>query len=195
LPHAPAPQRRKAEHTSKKCVKIPFASASQKNFQPRQFNHSPKGNDTMITEVTDLGDGIEGYRTFTLAFSPGAKLVHKLAAGPLTSTKPASHTPIPVQNGQPFHAATPIGDHLGDDNKPAYASLNAIQNAARVGDYGFCLDAVASGALKPDIKLRGVAAWKTGPSANEAANKLAQLWAKHQATLQDNRKIQTGHRL
>jgi hypothetical protein len=49
-----------------------------------------------------------------------------------------------VQNGQPFHAAMPVGDHLGDDNKPAYASLNAIQNAARVGDYGFCLDAVAA---------------------------------------------------
>ena len=150
----------------------------------------------MITEVIDLGNGLEGYRTYQLAFEPGARLVHRFGAnGPLTSTKPASHTPVPMQNGQPFHAATPIGDHLGDDNKPAYASLNAIQNAARVGDYGFCLDAVASGALKPDLRLRGVAAWKTGPSANDAANTLARLWSKHQATLQDNRKIQTGHRL
>jgi len=143
----------------------------------------------MITSVTDLGDGIEAYRTFQLAFSPGAKLVHKLSAD-LTSTKPASHTPIPMQNGQPFHATTPVGDHLGDDNQPSYASLNAIQNAARVGDYGFCLDAVASGALKPDLKLRGVAAWKTGPSANDAANKLARLWAQHVAssTVPQNRK-------
>jgi len=147
----------------------------------------------LITDVTELPDGQLAVRTFTLAFSPGARLVHKLGAGPLTSTKPASHTPIPVQNGQPFHAPTPVGDHLGDDNQPAFASLNAIQNAARVGDYGFCLDAVASGALKGDISLRGVPAWKVGPSANDAANTLARLWAKHVAasTVPQNRKPAT----
>ena len=149
----------------------------------------------MITSAVPLNDGSGQYafKSFCLAFSPDACLVHKFGA--LTSTRPASHTPIPVQNGQPFHATTPVADILNDDGQGTHCTLNAIQNAARVGDYGFCLDAVASGALKPDLKHRGVSAWKTGPSSNTAANTLAGLWAKHQATLQDNRKIKTGHRL
>jgi len=117
----------------------------------------------------------------------------KLAAGVLTATKAVPS--VAQKDGKPFFASEPVGDHLNDANEPAFASLNAIQNAARVGDYGFCLDAVASGALKGDISLRGVPAWKVGPSANDAANTLARLWAKHQATLQDNRKIKTGHQL
>ena len=114
-----------------------------------------------------------------------------LDAGPLTATKALPD--VPMQNGRPFFASEPVGDHLNDDNQPAFASLNAIQNAARVGDYGFCLDAVASGALKGDISLRGVPAWKVGPSANDAANTLARLWAKHVAasTVPQNRKPAT----
>ena len=118
-----------------------------------------------------------------------------LAIGPLTSTRPASHTPIPVQNGQPFHPSSPRADILNDAGQGTHASLTSIQNAARVGDYGWLSDLVRSGALVPDCKIRGIGAFKVGPSAEKATTTAAGLWAKHQATLQDNRKITTGHRL
>jgi hypothetical protein len=127
--------------------------------------------------------GGRGCGAFALA--DGNTLVGtKLAAGPLTSTKPASHTPIPVQNGQPFHATTPVADILNDAGQGTHCTLNAIQNAARVGDYGFCLDAVASGALTGDLKHRGVPAWTVGKSANEATAKLGKLWTQYQSKKQ-----------
>ena len=148
----------------------------------------------MITEVTDLGDGIEGYRTFTLAFSPGAKLVHKLAAGgPLTLSKPKSHLTIPMRDSEPFHATTPVADVLNDDGQGTHCTLNSVANAARCGDYGLAQD--MGSVMKPDTKIRGVPCWRVGDSANNATAILAAAWKARQETLQDNRKIKTGHSL
>ena len=144
----------------------------------------------MITSAVPLNDGSGQYafKSFCLAFSPDARLVHKFGAGPLTATKAVPD--VPKRDGQPVYAQTPIGDHLGDDNKPTFASLHAIANASRCPDFGFATDCVRDGSIRPDTKLRGVAAWKTGPSANDAANTLARLWAKHVAasTVPQNRK-------
>jgi hypothetical protein len=112
---------------------------------------------------------------------------HKLD---FTATKP---TPAaPTHNGKPFFERTPRGDHLGDDNQPAYASLHSVANAAQCTDFGFAQDAEKS--LAPDTLLRGVAAWKVGDSANNAAAKLAKLWSSHQAKNQP-KQASVGKRL
>jgi hypothetical protein len=150
----------------------------------------------MITSAVPLNDGSGQYafKSYSLCFEPSARLVHKLAALPMASTKPKSHLTIPMRDSEPFHAATPIPDILDDDGKGTHCSLHSVVNAARCGDYGFAQD-MAPVMKKPDAKLRGVPAWKVGDSANEATSLLATAWKARQETLQDNRKIQTGHRL
>ena len=114
-----------------------------------------------------------------------------LDAGPLTATKALPD--VPMQNGRPFFASEPVGDHLNDANEPAFASLHSIVNASRCPDFGFAQDCVRDGTIKPDTKLRGVPCWRVGDSANRAVAKLKSEYAQHLAKTSDikNRKPAT----
>jgi hypothetical protein len=146
----------------------------------------------MITSMTRLpGSDLCEFRTFAFAFpSNGNRSKTRPYQFGMAATRPLP--PAPVQNGKPLFSATPRGDHLGDDNQPAFASLHSIANAAQCTDFGFAQDVAAS--LAPDTKLRGIPVWKVGDNASNAAAKLAKIWSAHQAKNQP-KQPSVGNRL
>jgi len=140
----------------------------------------------LITDVTELPDGQLAVRTFCLAFEPGAKLVHKFGAGPLTSTRP--QFPAPMQDGRPLYGKMPVPD-VGMGGDKQYCTIHSLCRANNV-DTGFALDALRSGLIQPDAKHYGNACFLAGDSANKASSKLAAAHAAHLATsdIKQNRK-------
>jgi hypothetical protein len=142
----------------------------------------------MITEMKQIDpDGTCEFRSYTLAFSPDARLVHKFSAGPLTSTKPQS--PAPMQDGKPIFGNTPVPDVGMGEGEKQYCSINSLCRANNV-DHGFALDSLRDGTIKGDAKHNGNACWEAGDSANKASSKLAAAHFAHLAAseIRQNRK-------
>jgi hypothetical protein len=149
----------------------------------------------MITEVQNLGDGMQAYRTFAFAFAtPATRSKTKawqFGAGPLTSTRPASHTPIPMQNGSPLYVGEPKPDFQCGDK--SFCTINSVSRASGA-EHGFCLDSLADGSIKPDLKVVGQTLFTAGESANRAASTLKKAYTDHLAKTQTKKPF-TGHAL